>query len=356
MDITVLNRYVKEKRLKRHPHKTLPLFIWNYTEITQAKKLWDDITLACRGLITDTNGTIVARSFPKFFNEPERPYESTPEFAVEKKVDGSLVVLFCYKGEWIMASRGAFDSPQAGLASQLLNERYPTLVDHLDADLAYSFELVHPENRIIVDYGSDRKLVFLAAFHRDGVEVDRTSLTTLMRRSGVELVPSINIDSFTIIADLRAHNTLNEEGYVVRFTTGLRIKVKFARYLDLDRIARKLTPRRVLDLYTAGVPTFEDLCEKERIPDEFMSWVRAIWENIDRKYAADRVKVEAEYEGLVGTTRIPKPEFQELIKKLDFRKPLSAMYDGQDPRKALLKMINPNKMVPGAEEAYNGGS
>ncbi|KAI8821511.1 uncharacterized protein EV422DRAFT_528387 [Fimicolochytrium jonesii] len=125
MDIDLLNIYVADKRLRRQVHPTEDLFIWNYTEITQLQKLWDPITTQCRALVTNTDGTIIARSFPKFFNENEQLYEATEEFTVQEKVDGSLGILFHYRDRWIMASRGSFTSPQvAGFTSQTVC-RYP---------------------------------------------------------------------------------------------------------------------------------------------------------------------------------------------------------------------------------------
>ncbi len=47
------------------PHPSLPLFIWNYTPKCQYSRAWDEWTKAARGLITDQEGKVVARPFPK---------------------------------------------------------------------------------------------------------------------------------------------------------------------------------------------------------------------------------------------------------------------------------------------------
>ena len=51
---------------KKHPEADL--FIYNYSAKTQYERIWNEITLACRGLILDAEGNFVARPFAKFFN------------------------------------------------------------------------------------------------------------------------------------------------------------------------------------------------------------------------------------------------------------------------------------------------
>ena len=88
--------------LYKQVHPTLPLTIWNYSEKVQYEGLWNDITLMCRGLVTDDEGNIVARPFKKFFNLDEGKHTPTSEFDVYMKLDGSLGILFNYKGEWVV--------------------------------------------------------------------------------------------------------------------------------------------------------------------------------------------------------------------------------------------------------------
>lgn len=51
------------------------LTIFNYTNKAAYGRFWNDATTACRGLIVDRDGRIVARPFPKFFgvSEPDAP-------------------------------------------------------------------------------------------------------------------------------------------------------------------------------------------------------------------------------------------------------------------------------------------
>ena len=61
--LKVLEKYHQDGLLYKQQHPSLPLTIWNYTEIVQFEGKWDEITLMCRGLVTDDKGKIVARPF-----------------------------------------------------------------------------------------------------------------------------------------------------------------------------------------------------------------------------------------------------------------------------------------------------
>lgn len=88
MDISKLNQYKEDGWLMNQIHPTLPLIIWNYTPKTQYEQFWDEITLICRGLVTDLDGNIVSRGFPKFFNIEENRHIPTDDFEVYEKLDG----------------------------------------------------------------------------------------------------------------------------------------------------------------------------------------------------------------------------------------------------------------------------
>lgn len=101
-DINKLKQYEKDGWIMSHEHKDLPLLIWNYTQATQYEGKWDDITLNCRGMVTDTEGNIVAKGFKKFFNYEENKTTIPTDLdwtRVYDKLDGSYIQLFNYKGQ-----------------------------------------------------------------------------------------------------------------------------------------------------------------------------------------------------------------------------------------------------------------
>ena len=126
--------------------------------------------MTCRGLIARGDGTIVARPFPKFFNLDEiiARGESLPaeDFEVFDKLDGSLGILYHDSaGHPRIATRGSFLSEQAARGTGLLREKYGDL--RFDPACTYLFEIIYPENRIVVDYAGLTDLVLLAVIDTD---------------------------------------------------------------------------------------------------------------------------------------------------------------------------------------------
>ena len=64
--LEILEKYHVNGLLHKQIHPTLDLTIWNYSPRVQYERLWDDITIQCRGLVTNSKGDIVARPFKNF--------------------------------------------------------------------------------------------------------------------------------------------------------------------------------------------------------------------------------------------------------------------------------------------------
>jgi len=149
-----LNEYYEKGLLYKQVHPRFPLVIWNYSEKVQYEGLWDDLTLMCRGLITDNKGNIIVKPFGKFFNYEEVenkgivPWSSSEYVYIQEKMDGSLGILFKYEGEWVMATRGSFTSDQAikglEIATNDLNLKYAGL----EPSIAYLVEIIYSDSNL----------------------------------------------------------------------------------------------------------------------------------------------------------------------------------------------------------------
>lgn len=94
------------------------LAILNYTPKAQYDNRWNDVTMACRGLIYNTRTMeVVARPFEKFFNWDQGVVKYPPPGPVLRmpKMDGSLGILYWdeSRGKHCIATRGSFLSEQA---------------------------------------------------------------------------------------------------------------------------------------------------------------------------------------------------------------------------------------------------
>jgi len=335
IDVAVFNEYKQKKLLKCQSHPSKDLLIWNYAETVQLHGPWDAVTTKARGLVTNSNGDITAHSFLKFHNIEQNMHTPTAEYIVYEKMDGSLGILFWHDGEWIICSRGSFTSDQAQMARQILESSAKGYcLDALDKTIAYSFEIIYPENRIVVDYGTRVDLVFLAAFAKDGTEVD---CDAMMQDAGFTVVTKYHSvgDAYTA---LKTKSLPNMEGYVVRFTNGDRVKIKFAEYLQLHKIVTNINALTVWEMFTTGKPVNEQL---ELVPDEFQRWVHDKYAHFEKQYLEMYEDATSVFTSIRQSAQT-RSEFAKAVKLTHVTpKLLFALYDNRPIKEMICDMIRP---------------
>lgn len=276
VDVKQVGDYVGRGLITSRQHPTENLWILNYTPRVQYEHLWDDLTLQCRGLIVDIDGNIVQRPFRKFFNLEELNGSIPNEpFEVYEKLDGSLGILYFVDGEPFIATRGSFDSEQAHKATEILRGRYSSAL--FDPALTYLFEVIYPSNRIVVDYGDREDVVFLAAIRtEDGVEIHPDNIDLPVPRAK-------RYDGIRDLAEIRKYENDREEGFVIRFRSGMRAKAKFSEYKRLHKILTQCSNKSIWESLKDGKPLDEIL---EHVPDEFYEWVRRTKSDLTDQYLA----------------------------------------------------------------------
>jgi RNA ligase len=265
--IETLEKYYEDGLLYKQTHPTLPLTIWNYTPKVQYENIWDEITLQCRGMVTDDNGNVVARPFKKFFNIEEGKHTPTSEFEVYEKMDGSLGILFNYEGEWVFATRGSFTSEQSVKGFEML-QKYD--YQKLHKDYTYLFEIIYNENRIVVKYLFE-DLVLLGMINTEtGYEVDLhhegndMRLKNLIHNLEFKVVKQYDgIEDYTKLKSLIDNNA---EGFVIRFSNGDRMKIKGEEYIRLHKIMTNVSTTGIWEMLSNGDNVNELLKD---VPDEF---------------------------------------------------------------------------------------
>lgn len=343
IDLQRLREHVANGVVRATSHPTLPLVIHNYSERCQYEKLWDETALQCRGLIL-YGDQIVARPFGKFFNDTEYTEAEIPwhlPCEVTEKLDGSLLIAFDFLGNWYTSTRGSFTSEQAYIGGKML-ERMNL---RLDPNITYLFEIIYPENRIVVDYGSRRELVLLAMIDRaTGVEISLDYAP-----AGVTVVRRLPATANS--RDLRSIIRDDEEGYVVRFCTGFRIKVKGERYMQLHRTISGLSSRMVWEFMFQGRDLAEVLAV---VPDEFAQWVRDESDLIQSAF--DRTKARADA-AFADVRYLPTRKDKALVLRaewLDVAPMAFLLMDGKDPAQAIWKAIYPELRRPDVTQRLVG--
>lgn len=385
--LSTLEKYYKDGLLQKQTHPTLDLTIWNYSPKVQYERLWDDITTQCRGLVTNSKGDIVARPFKKFFNYEEHKPEDIPneDFVVYEKMDGSLGILFYYeyelsderryniwfnnnyetgmerffdpnnlpnfddsyyeptpktKGEWIMATRGSFTSPQAIKGKEILNKHD---ISPLRKDNTYLFEIIYPENRIVVDYGNEEKLVVLGAIHTEtGDEVSNSALFT-MTGLGFEVVTTYKTwgEGYDL---LKEEISKDKEGYVIRFKSGFRMKIKGDEYKRLHRILTNISNRDIFEYVKEGKPLDEIL---DKVPDEFYNWVKETKEMFELQFKTIDLEYRLIFNNIIENNKVTdKKTFAQYALSYNNSSILFAMFDKKNYKHIIWKILYPTYSKP----------
>lgn len=255
LDLEELSLMMKDKRITKQTHPTLPLGIYNYTARAQYQNEWTKAERVCRGLIVE-EGTnkVIARGPEKFFNygqtgAPETSLDSLVR--VTTKHDGSLGIGWAYDrdGEthFGVATRGSFTSEQAIKAEKLANnlafpDFWEDVLNTSREGNTMVFEIIYPENRIVVSYGREESLRFLG-------DVDNLSGIIVARPFDIEVGSVI-----TLKEALELEIPADEEGYVLdiidQFPGGYRksvghVKLKGETYKILHGLLTNTNARRI---------------------------------------------------------------------------------------------------------------
>lgn len=293
--LAIHEQYVREGWLTKSEYKNLVLY--NYTQATTYAKKWDEITRNSRGTIYDkVSGEVYARSFSKFFNIDEMPETQLDRLPLNstyfsaEKMDGSLIISFQdpETNEWMCATRGSFYSDQAKKATELIkNLNMPKIKNFCKTGASFLFEVIYPENRIVIDYGKEEKLVLLALLNKNtGKALAPRYVYEIAKDIGVETPPIYHSPIEDLIKDAR-NLPWQEEGFVVYFDTGLMVKIKGADYCRIAKIKSHLGPLSVWEAMMTGYP--ENYLKT--IPEEIKAEADRIYDILQRQLLT--LKLEA---------------------------------------------------------------
>lgn len=278
LDPGLLGDMIDQGYVQVRYHPDYPYAIYCYTKKAMFDHKWNHVTKICRGLIVNDNtGEVIARPFAKFFNygEPDAPLFNPDDFVtVFDKVDGSLGIAYDTPDGPAIATKGSFTSEQALHATELLRTNYPTYqVDDYCTDL---FEIIYPDNRIVLDYGDLDALWYLGSVAiNDGDDYWNGLLI------GIYNIPKNHFlmqgEFKDVLENLDLHRP-NKEGVVIfNDYTGHRLKVKQEDYLELHRVMTGLNERQLWEWLSEGKMRSKIL---EDLPEELHDWAKPILDKL----------------------------------------------------------------------------
>lgn len=229
--------------------------IFNYNQIES--DFYNPIVKECRGIILeDVTFKPVCVPFYKFGNYGEG-YADTIDWntaRVQEKVDGSLIKVWYYNGEWKISTNGMIDARDAELDCNI--SEYKTFYDlfmkavenvgldfnKLKPRYTYMFELISPFNRVVVPY-TEISLRHIGTRNIDTLEEFDINI-------GVPKPKEYNFKSLDECIKMAQELSFSEEGYVVVDANWHRIKVKSPAYVAVHHLKNNgvVTKERVIEL------------------------------------------------------------------------------------------------------------
>ena len=148
----------------------------------------------------------------------------------------------------------------------------------------------------------------------------------------VRVLPTDTIDI------LKKRNVTNEEGYVLVYANGARVKVKFDRYKLLHRVGCNVDRKGVGEMYASGDGDMAKFAEV--VPDEFLNTFVDLWkayETLDAEIQAAFLveKARCSEEGGIG-------EFARSVKSHRFSKTFIRLYQSLPYKHGLVGYIPKN--------------
>lgn len=388
LDTELLEQHIKNGLVTERLHESLPLAIYNYTPECQFSRAWDDVTKKCRGLIVNYNTfEVIARPFEKFFNWDEggSPFPPSGPALRMEKMDGSLGILYRAEGlgqrvdfwdNYRIATRGSMHSEQAEWATKFMREarithperwvatgnpdfdsyngchpatKGPATDFYAKYNKTYLFEIIYPENRIVVDYGEYKGLVLIDVIDNETGFSDTDEFDNCAWPDKVRRMPVQGFDSGQC-QDIPE----GDEGFVYLWPTrNFRTKMKSAQYVYLHRLVSNLNEKTIWEMLVAG-KTITDI--KKDLPEEFHDFVDktggAILKNVSDLLNGLMVEI-VDVEKRLGVDMLEQASRKDIamaIKNSPYRKYIFNALDGKSNFDVMLKDSKPVKASKTAAE------
>jgi len=337
---------------KQHP-KYPELYQFSYDQLESPKS--DPIVRECRGLILNSadNWNVVAYPFNRFANNGETWADpiNWNDVRVQEKVDGSLMILWNYKGDWNVSTKGSpdaggnvgdFDFTFANLFwttfQKYLNAAQDVYMTKFNPAHTYMIEMTSIYNRVVCQYGKDSALTLI------GVRslIDNQELPVWYFKDIGFPLPVVQEFPLNSLSDIEkaalALDPMHNEGFVVVDGNFNRVKVKSPSYVMIHHMKDGFGQRRIIRLIQLG--------ETSEVLSYFPEY-QDLFNEVKDKIDAMILSIEADYDAIKHLT--DRKEFALEATKSKNSGVLFALFlsKAKDVREYVL---HSKKKVPGGED------
>lgn len=228
---------------------------------------WNQDNKHFRSSVWNFDGELVSAGFPKFTNWGENPDnfpvpKSLSGATVMEKLDGSLLIVSKYKGEFILRTRGTVGAAALsnGYELEIFKQDYPNVFsyqpDFETWPFSLLFEWVSPVQRIVLNYGDEPDWYLVGGIYHDGVQnrpynlFQQDWLDALAKGFGCKRPKTYTFNTVTDLMNV-VDSWKGQEGVCVYANDGQSIyKIKSAWYLMLHHMKSELSSlEKVLDVW-----------------------------------------------------------------------------------------------------------
>jgi hypothetical protein len=228
-----------------------------------------------RSVVVNYAGEVISAGFPKFTNWGENPEHfpvpnSLNHCTVVEKLDGSLLIVNKYNGQYILRTRGTVDASTManGHELEIFKNTILSKLSHIYTsdtwNYSWLFEWVSPINKIVLNYGDEPDWYLVGVINHDDYSLanqfslDRYATNLELKRPATY--------TFSGVEDLLrdVDQWRGKEGVVVYSKNDQMLhKVKAMDYLIKHRFKSEATLENTLDLYfNYDKPSYQEFASK----------------------------------------------------------------------------------------------
>ena len=202
-------------------------------------------------------------------------------FAKGILVHNSFGILYFENDLPSIATRGSFESPQSLWATNWIRIEGYTNYDFIK-DYTYLFEIICKESKNVVNYDFEALILIAVISNKDNTELD---IKQEAEKLGISYVDHYKFKDLNQAEKyLKEKSGTELEGFVCKYSNGLRVKIKSDDYKRLHKILSGFTEINIWEALSRekSLDSMIDI-----VPDEFFKWIK----ETELKFISSKIKL-----------------------------------------------------------------